>query len=74
MPTVREIVRKHLEREGYDGLYNEAGECGCLKEDLAPCCQISELCEAGYRVECAGCAWGAEPHWHIVGEKPEEKK
>ena len=72
--SVREIVRKHLECEGYDGLFNEAGECACLKEDLAPCGCMNELCEEGYRVDCTGCEWDNGPHWHIVGEKPSEKK
>lgn len=73
MLTVKEIVRKHLEREGFDGLFNTEGECACLCGDLAPCGTMNELCEEGYRVECAGCELGAEPHWHIVGIKPETK-
>lgn len=71
--SVREIVRKHLEREGYDGLFNEVGECACLRDDLAPCGSMNELCEEGYRVECADpeCEFHDDKgHWHMVGEKP----
>ncbi len=73
MRTVKEIVRQHLEREGYDGLFNEAGECACLRDDLAPCNCMTEQCEAGYRVDCADteCEFANEGgHWHMVDEKP----
>lgn len=47
--TVKEIVSQCLVDRGFDGLYNDNGECGCLRDDLAPCGEMSELCEAGYR-------------------------
>lgn len=78
MPTVTEMVRKYLEENGYTGLYNEVGECGCELSDLGPCCEgVNARCEAGYKVPCPykdseeGCElqeYG--DHWHIVGEKP----
>lgn len=49
--TVLEIVRAYLEQNGYDGLYASC-ECACKKDDLAPCGQIGEECEAGYIQPC----------------------
>ena len=56
MSTSRKIKIK-LEQSGFDGLY-VPGECGCLKEDLAPCgsCEADDAgwingCEPGYRHE-----------------------
>ena len=48
MKTVAQIVREYLDVNGYDGLYNVDGECGCTKDDLAPCCEMSDECIAGY--------------------------
>jgi hypothetical protein len=45
--NVKEIVKKYLDDNGFDGLYNE--DCGCLKDDLAPCGEILYDCEAGYK-------------------------
>ena len=36
--TVLEIVKLYLEANGYDGLYDD--DCGCGKDDLAPCAGI----------------------------------
>jgi len=54
--TLKEIVRQWLDEHGYDGLYRE-GECGCLKDDLMPCDNPSEHCEAGYRLPCENGEW-----------------
>jgi hypothetical protein len=35
--TVLKIVKAYLEANGYDGLYYIEDECGCYKDDLAPC-------------------------------------
>lgn len=32
---------------------------------------MTEQCEAGYRVDCAGCEIDDKPHWHIVAKKPD---
>jgi len=48
----REIVKKYLEENGYDGLYCH-GECGCLLDDLAPCDSDFTSCEPGYKHENA---------------------
>ncbi len=52
--TVKEIVREYLEAKGYDGLYNEDAGCACLKEELAPCCNMTSSCQPGY-------AWYQDP-------------
>lgn len=36
--TVREIVKEYLEKNGYDGLYNEDEDgCGCELDDFMHC-------------------------------------
>lgn len=49
MATVIEIVAAHLVEQGFDGLVNPDIECGCLRDDLAPCGNIGHDCEPGYR-------------------------
>ena len=49
MPKVIEIVKAHLVREGFDGLVQVDAECGCLCDDLAPCCSDISQCEPAYR-------------------------
>ena len=46
--TVREIVAQWLRDHGYDGLYHD-GDCGCLLDDLMPCCDSCDNCEPGYK-------------------------
>jgi len=46
--TVLEIVRKYLEQESYDGLCAPYGECGCKRDDLAPCGEIGSECSPGF--------------------------
>lgn len=46
---VIEIVRAHLESNGFDGLVQSDAECGCLCDDLAPCNGDFSACEPGYR-------------------------
>ncbi len=71
MANVLEMVGGWLREYGYDGLFN-AGECACLLGDLAPCDQILNDCEAGYRVEgCTGnCASPGDCDWHVQREAP----
>ena len=64
MATVIEIVRLHLEANGFDGLYSP-GECGCKKDDLAPCGSDFAMCEPGYLQEC-DCG---DHDWHIGQDK-----
>ena len=42
--TTREIIKKYLEDNKYDGLFNVENECSCLLNDLMPCGE----CDAGY--------------------------
>ena len=65
MTTVIEIVRLHLEANGFDGLYSPE-ECGCKKDDLAPCGSDFAMCEPGYLQEC-DCGYH---DWHIGQDKP----
>lgn len=49
--ALKEIIKKHLDDNGYDGLFCP-DECACLKEDLAPCCNtFSNIsnCRPGYK-------------------------
>ena len=68
MTTVIEIVQLYLEANGFDGLYSPA-ECGCLKDDLAPCGSDFAMCEPGYLQEC-DCG---DHDWHIGQDKPAAK-
>jgi hypothetical protein len=64
--TVKEIVRKYLEENGFDGLCY-SGECACINDDLMPCDDNCIGCEAGYVIDCPEeCG---EHDWHI-GPKP----
>jgi hypothetical protein len=47
---IKEIIKKYLEENGYDGLYND--ECGCSKDDLFPCDFSPDFCEPGYKCHC----------------------
>ena len=46
---VIEIVRAHLEANGFDGLVMPDAECGCLLADLRPCGDDFSDCKAGYK-------------------------
>ena len=48
-PTVLEMTEAYLKEHGYDGLYNEDGECACCIDDLFPC---------GDGYDAAGCCAG----------------
>jgi len=63
--TIKEIVKSFLTDNDFDGLYNP-GECACLKDDLFPCGEPSEWCEAGYKAPC-DCG---DHDWHVQLERP----
>ena len=64
MPTVKEIVKEYLEKNGYGGLLKD--ECDCRTSDLFPCGEACEECKAG--IEVRGCSplCGEGCDWHIV--------
>lgn len=75
-PTVRDMVGFYLKQNGYDGLCMD--DCGCDKEDLAPCSECMLVCQAAYKVkynpEIHG--FGAEAgigDWIYTTEKPKEE-
>ena len=45
--NVKEIVKKYLDENGFDGLYND--RCGCEKDDLMLCNENLEKCKPGYK-------------------------
>ncbi|MGY5852438.1 MAG: hypothetical protein RTU92_02600 [Candidatus Thorarchaeota archaeon] len=67
--NVGEIVAEYLKKNGFDGLVEEDGECGCELDDLFPCQNEGALfCQAGYKVDC-DCGENCEFHISII--KPE---
>jgi hypothetical protein len=62
---VIEIVRSHLIANGFDGLVCTDAECGCLCDDLAPCCSDMSQCEPGYR----GADESGQSDWAIYTTK-----
>jgi len=48
--TVLEMVRKQLLANGWDGLCNGDGFCGCNLQDLAPCGDVQAECQAAMEV------------------------
>ena len=65
--NVREIVKKYLKKNGYDGLYCEA--CGCYLSDLMPCENNSSDCEPGYAHKCDNPDCWCEGEGGICGQK-----
>lgn len=54
MPTVKEITKHFLIRNGFDGLLSDDGDCGCIISDLMPCEPNEGIidCSAGYKRPC----------------------
>lgn len=54
----REIIKKYLRDNGYDGLCNPDCSCGCGIDDMAPCCDNIFDCVPAYLNKnycCATC-------------------
>jgi hypothetical protein len=49
MNTIRDVIKLHLAAQEFDGLVQPDAECGCLADDLAPCCDSPMECLPGYR-------------------------
>mgnify|MGYP003637837780 CR=1 FL=1 len=62
---VTDIVKSHLEKNGFDGLYRH-DSCACVLGDLAPCGNMMSDCEAGYKLENVECT---EHSFHVGSEK-----
>ena len=76
--NVHDLVRRYLEGSGFDGLFNEAGQCACDTEDLAPCGEMSGDCELGYKAtpeqaDALGACTDDDADWYIVRTKPRDK-
>lgn len=69
--AVRNIVVDYLIKNGYEGLVEPDGECGCGLDDLFTCdSENIEGCQPGYKIPC-NCGEGC--NFHIVTVKPEVK-
>jgi hypothetical protein len=66
-----EIVREHLKANGYDGLFNCRGDCGCELSGLSPGNCLTEYCAPGYKVPCdpEDCPAEGQCEWHIAPQK-----
>lgn len=68
---VKEIVKKYLQDNGFEGLFTP-NECGCELSDLYPCGSECVLdCEPGYKHPAQE---GSEHAFMIYSKKPEEVK
>ena len=69
-PNVKSIVKEHLSKNGYDGLFSEDGECACVIDDLSPGDCLIDSCESGYKTNChADCDEAEEHGFHISRNK-----
>lgn len=70
--NIHEMVREHLEKNGYEGLVDHNGFCGCGLDDFMPCDEAHTGCEAGYKVPCnpETCENDGDCGFHITAEKP----
>ena len=50
-----DIVKSYLVANGYDGLYNDMGECACTIDNFAPCEGVCSECKPGYKFDCGSC-------------------
>lgn len=64
--NTKEIVVAHLKANGLDGLVAECRECACLVDDLMPCDDPGQGCEAGHKVDGCSDDCGQGCDWHIV--------
>jgi hypothetical protein len=65
MPTIKEIVKEYLEKNGYDGLYG-LPDCGCSVDDLMPCDEPGVNCAPGYY---GPCMCDDDHRFHIYGDR-----
>lgn len=60
---VTQMVTEWLKQNGYDGLYNDDGQCACDISDINPCGEICTECTAGMKEPCE---CGDGHNYHIV--------
>lgn len=54
--TPKEIIKKYLKDNGYDGLVSTFGDCGCSVDDLEPCgCINIDECVPAFLKKCETC-------------------
>lgn len=53
--TDKEMIKEWLLNNGYQGLCNKDGECGCSIDDLIPCMSSCDYCTAAYEFKCEDC-------------------
>lgn len=51
--TLKQIIQKYLEENNFAGLCS--GECGCSKDDLFPCGEPIDDCQAALWMPCCDC-------------------
>jgi len=66
--TLKEIVKQWIKERGFEGLWREG--CACKLDNLMPCSEPGEDCEAGYEAPCDGTCDDGPCAFHIVKEKP----
>lgn len=72
--NIKEIVKAFLEKNGFDGLFDDLGACGCENSDLMPCDESVWNCLPGYKIKCdpESCELGGDCEWHISPEKDKD--
>lgn len=62
-PSVKEIVKDYMEKNGFDGLFCD--DCGCPVDDLFLCSYNLEVidCQAGHKLQDRG----EKPYMHMIG-------
>jgi hypothetical protein len=73
---VHDILIAFLDDNGYDGLWNATGECGCETSELSPGDCLTMQCKPGYKSPCPGgdaCPADGDCEFHIGPKKPEVK-
>ena len=68
-PTVKDMIRTYLKKNGYSGLYEDNDGCGCSIEDLMPCDSMIINCKAGYRVKCNKLCYHEPSDFHTQSTK-----
>jgi len=58
-----EALRLWLEQNGYDGLVDDGGDCGCELSEFAPCDGEVGSCVAAHKVPCE---CGDDCEWHMA--------